>query len=184
MEHHGTDSSTDSGTDSGTVARTMAGADSRTGAWPDAIDPTSDDPGQWPTGRLLFTVVRRIEHDWNAHLAGWNLNHAGFPVLLHLFSGPRTQRELATLNGVTEQTMSRVLARLERAGYVSRGDDPRDRRRRAVAVTDAGRRAAAQAGRLQPAEDLTAQGLDADQVTALREILVTLVHAQRATEEG
>ncbi|MEL7974671.1 helix-turn-helix domain-containing protein [Isoptericola sp. F-RaC21] len=152
-------------------------------AWPDAVDPTSDEPADWPTGRLLFTVVRRIEHDWNAHLAGWNLNHAGFPVLLHLFAGPRTQRELASLNGVTEQTMSRVVARLERAGYVTRGADPRDRRRRAVAVTDAGRRAAAEAGRLQPAEDLTARGLADDDVERLREILVTLVRAQRAADE-
>ncbi|GAB3100592.1 MarR family winged helix-turn-helix transcriptional regulator [Isoptericola nanjingensis] len=152
-------------------------------AWPDPVDPTSDDPGQWPTGRLLFTVVRRIEHDWNAHLAGWNLNHAGFPVLLHLFAGPRTQRELATLNGVTEQTMSRIVARLERAGYVTRGADPRDRRRRAVAVTDTGRRAAAEAGRLQPAEDLTARGLADDDVGRLREILVTLVRAQRDADD-
>jgi MarR family transcriptional regulator, organic hydroperoxide resistance regulator len=152
-------------------------------SWPDGVDPTSDEPADWPTGRLLFTVVRRIEHDWNAHLAGWDLNHAGFPVLLHLFAGPRTQRELAALNGVTEQTMSRVVARLERAGHVTRGDDPRDRRRRAVTVTDAGRRAAAEAGRLQPAEDLTGRGLDADQVAALREILVTLVRAQREADE-
>ena len=142
--------------------------------------PTSDDPADWPTGRLLFTVVRRIEHDWNAHLAGWDLNHAGFPVLLHLFGGPRTQRELARLNGVTEQTMSRVVARLERSGYVTRDDDPRDRRRRAVAVTDAGRAAAARAGRVQPAEDLTTRGLDAEQVASLRDMLVTLVRTQRA----
>jgi DNA-binding MarR family transcriptional regulator len=153
-------------------------------SWPDALDPTSDDPAQWPTGRLLFTVVRRIEHDWNDHLASWNLNHAGFPVLLHLFAGPRTQRELATLNGVTEQTMSRVVARLERAGYVTRGDDPRDRRRRTVAVTDAGRRAAAEAGRLRPAEDLTTRGLADDDVVRLREMLVTLVRAQRDADEG
>ena len=55
------------------------------------------DPAQWPTGRLLSTVVRRIEHDWNAHLSAWDLNHACFPVLLHLLAGPRSQRELAPL---------------------------------------------------------------------------------------
>ncbi|MFC8597167.1 MarR family winged helix-turn-helix transcriptional regulator [Isoptericola sp. NPDC057191] len=146
-------------------------------------DPTSDDPAQWPTGRLLFTAVRRIEHDWNAHLGRWDLNHAGHPVLLHLLAGPRTQRELARLNGVTEQTMSRVVARLERSGYVTRGDDPQDRRRRAVAITDDGRAAVIEASRVQPAEDLTARGLDGDQVAALREILVTLVRAQRGDHE-
>jgi DNA-binding MarR family transcriptional regulator len=152
-------------------------------SWPDEArpDPTSDDPAEWPTGRLLFSVVRRIEHDWNAHLAGWDLNHAGHPVLLHLFAGPRTQRELAALNGVTEQTMSRTVARLERSGYVTRDDDPRDRRRRAVTVTDAGRRVAVEAAELRPAEDLTSRGLDDTEVRVLRDLLVRMVRAQRKT---
>ena len=101
-------------------------------------DPTSTEPADWPTGRLLFTVVRRIEHEWNEHLARWELNHAGFPVLLHLAGGSRTQRELARVSSVTEQTMSKVVARLERSGYVTRTTDPHDRRRRMVTVTDAG----------------------------------------------
>jgi MarR family transcriptional regulator, organic hydroperoxide resistance regulator len=145
-------------------------------------DPTSEEPADWPTGRLLFTVVRRIEHEWNNHLAGWELNHAGFPVLLHLFAGPRTQRELAEVSGVTEQTMSKVVARLERSGYVTRSTDPRDRRRRAVTVTDAGRRAAAEAGSRQPADDLAERGLDEAQARAFRELLVTMVRAQRGDD--
>ncbi|WP_278234692.1 MarR family winged helix-turn-helix transcriptional regulator [Isoptericola sp. AK164] len=140
----------------------------------------SEDPRQWPTGRLLFSVARRIEQDWNAHLATWDLNHAGHPALLHLMGGPLTQREIAARNGVTEQTMSRIVARLERSGYVTRDDDPRDRRRRAVTITDLGRRVALEAAQFQPAEDLTARGLDEDQVEALRELLVAMVRAQRA----
>ncbi|GAA4728840.1 hypothetical protein GCM10023216_20280 [Isoptericola chiayiensis] len=152
---------------------------SRSGTEP---DPTSEDPRQWPTGRLLFTVTRRIEHDWNAHLAAWDLNHAGHPALLHLLGGPLTQREIAARNEVTEQTMSRVLARLERSGYVTREDDPRDRRRRAVTITDLGRRVALEAARLRPAEDLTSRGLDEHQVETLRELLVAMVRAQRSDD--
>ncbi|WP_069387992.1 MarR family winged helix-turn-helix transcriptional regulator, partial [Cellulosimicrobium cellulans] len=102
-------------------------------------DPASSDPTRWPTGRLLFAVARRIEREWNAHLGQWDLNHAGFPVLMHLLGGPRSQRELAAESGVTEQTMSRIVARLERSGYVTRTGDPADRRRRAVELTEAGR---------------------------------------------
>src|SRR5690606_39534189 len=90
-------------------------------------------------GRLLFAVARRIEREWNAHLGRWDLNHAGFPVLMHLLGGPQSQRALADESGVTEQTMSRIVARLERAGYVTRTDDPTDRRRRLVAITTDGR---------------------------------------------
>ena len=138
-------------------------------------DPASSDPPQWPTGRLLFAVARRIEREWNAHLAHWDLNHAGFPVLMHLLAGPRSQRELAAASGVTEQTMSRIVARLERSGYVSRTGDPADRRRRAVAITATGRDAGLAAARRRPAEDLATRGLDDDQVAALREVLLAML---------
>jgi len=138
-------------------------------------DLATTDPEQWATGRLLFAVARRIERGWNAHLAGWDLNHAGFPVLMHLLGGPRSQRDLAHASGVTEQTMSRIVARLERSGYVTRTDDPADRRRRAVAITPAGREAGLAAARLRPAEELATRGLDDAQVAALREALLTLL---------
>jgi MarR family transcriptional regulator, organic hydroperoxide resistance regulator len=140
-----------------------------------APDPASENPEDWATGRLLFTVVRRIERDWNAHLAGWDLNHAGLPVLLHLLAGPRTQRELAEASNVTEQTMSRIVARLERSGYVTRASDSSDRRRRRVEITPAGRAAAAEAARREPAEALLSRGLNEDQLQVLRELLLAMV---------
>lgn len=142
---------------------------------PDVGDPAPTDPGEWATGRLLFAVARRIEREWNAHLGRWDLNHAGFPVLMHLLGGPRSQRVLADESGVTEQTMSRIVARLERSGYVTRTDDPADRRRRAVAVTPAGREAGLAAARRRPAEELATRGLDDAQVAALRDALLTLL---------
>nr|WP_051876820.1 winged helix DNA-binding protein [Cellulosimicrobium sp. MM] len=71
--------------------------------------------------------------------------------------------------------MSRIVARLERAGYVTRTGDPADRRRRAVAITDAGRAAGLAAARRRPAEDLATRGLDDDQIAALRAALLTLL---------
>ncbi|WP_235915465.1 MarR family winged helix-turn-helix transcriptional regulator [Puerhibacterium puerhi] len=141
------------------------------------VDPVSEDPAQWPLGRLLFAVTHRVEQEWNAYLGAWDLNHAAFPVLLHLLAGPRTQRELAAASRVREQTMSRVLARLERQGYVERADDPADRRRRSVAVTDAGREAALQAARTAPAERIVTRGLDDSQRTALRDALLAMLAA-------
>jgi DNA-binding MarR family transcriptional regulator len=144
-----------------------------------AGDPTTPDPAQWPLGRLLFAVARRVEHDWNAHLAEWDLNHASFPVLLHLLGGPRTQRELSAASGVREQTMSRVVGRLERSGYVTRSDDSADRRRHQVTITGAGRAAAAQAADLGAAESLSTLGLDVRQRAALREALLAMLAVER-----
>ncbi|ROS73046.1 MarR family winged helix-turn-helix transcriptional regulator [Cellulomonas sp. PhB143] len=143
---------------------------------PDEYD--SDDPARWPTGRLLSSVTRSLERDWNTHLGGWALNHASMPVLLHLLRGPRTQRELAAENRVTEQTMSRIVERLERNGHVERADDPGDRRRRLVSVTAEGRRVALEAADPRRGEVMATLGLEPDEVARLRGLLVRMVRAR------
>src|ERR1700712_4444328 len=107
------------------------------------FDPASTDPTQWPAGRLLSAASRRVERDWNAHLATWAPNPASLPVLVHLSRGPLSQRELAAACGVTEQTTSRVVARLERSGYLTRAPHRDDRRRPVLSITDSGRSALA-----------------------------------------
>ncbi|MCL3860710.1 MarR family winged helix-turn-helix transcriptional regulator [Actinotalea sp. K2] len=130
---------------------------------------------QWPTGRLLSAVARRIERDWNAHLETWELNHASLPVLFLLSRAPLSQRELAHAAGVTEQTMSRVVARLERSGYVARHPHPADRRRHEVTLTDSGRTALGEAGDRRIAEEMTVRGLSAGQIAQLRELLAVML---------
>ncbi|HET9650155.1 MAG TPA: MarR family transcriptional regulator [Microlunatus sp.] len=94
----------------------------------------------WSLGRLLSTAARMVEHQWNAWLAQHELTHAGFLALHTLGSGPLTQRQLAAASQVEEQTMSRVLDRLERTGHVSRSRDATDRRRVLVERTELGER--------------------------------------------
>jgi|SRR4051794_13680168 len=99
---------------------------------------TASDMGDWSLGRLLSTAARLVEHDWNAWLSTRDLTHAGLLALHALDRGPLTQRQLAAANRVEEQTMSRVVARLERAGYVSRARNPADLRRLVISRTAAG----------------------------------------------
>lgn len=132
---------------------------------------------QWPTGRMLSALARRIEQEWNAHLAHWDLSHASIPVLYHLLGGPQSQRVLARASGVTEQTMSRVVARLERSGYVERHPHAEDGRRHDVVMTDAGRRVLAEAGDPRVAEEMSIRGLDPDQVAQLRSLLAAMLAA-------
>ncbi len=136
------------------------------------------EPGGWPVGRLLSAAARRVERDWNAHLASWDLNHASQPVLVILLRGPRTQAELAAMCDVTEQTMSRVLARVERTGYVTRSAHATDRRKQQIAITDAGREAVLAASDPEAAEAMVTEGLTPEQVEQLRALL--LVVARRA----
>jgi DNA-binding MarR family transcriptional regulator len=53
--------------------------------------------------------------------------------------GPLTLGELAAVEQVQPPSMTRIVARLEEDGYVTRVVDPADRRVARVAITDAGR---------------------------------------------
>jgi DNA-binding MarR family transcriptional regulator len=52
--------------------------------------------------------------------------------------GPHRITDLAAVQGVTQPSMTTLIANLERAGYVERRADPDDRRVARVAVTPAG----------------------------------------------
>lgn len=138
--------------------------------------------GHWPTGRLISAVARRIERDWNAHLDHWDLNHASLPVLYLLMGGPRSQRELAGSSGVTEQTMSRIIVRLERTGYVERSPHATDKRRHQVVLTETGRRVLFEAGDPGVAEQMSTRGLSPEQVVQLRSLLAVMM-AERPRED-
>lgn len=101
--------------------------------------PGEADRGGWPTGRLLSTVARLVEHSWNTRLRQEQVSHAGLIVLHLLARGPATARALAEAQSLTEQTLGRTLAHLEATGHVRRDTDPEDRRRRRVELTGAGR---------------------------------------------
>jgi DNA-binding MarR family transcriptional regulator len=136
-----------------------------------------DDVGRWPTGRLLSAAARRVERAWDAHLDHWQLSHGSFPVLVLLAAGDHSQRELATAMAVTEQTMSRMLGRLERAGYVRRETHGSDRRRHVVTLLPRGAQVLGEASDPGVVEAVATRGLDAGQVAALRDALVTLLEA-------
>ncbi|MFC7625583.1 MarR family winged helix-turn-helix transcriptional regulator [Microlunatus sp. GCM10028923] len=133
----------------------------------------STDLADWSLGRLLSTAARRVEHAWNRTLAEHGLTHAGLVALQALSSGPATQRELARASRVEEQTMARVLERLERTGHIARSPDPADRRRRLVTRTAAGDAATAEFAESDVADRLVAGPLS-DPV-AFRAELVRLI---------
>lgn len=99
---------------------------------------TTPGPETWSLGRLLSTAARLVEHDWNEWLGAHGLTHAGLLVLHALDTGPSTQRQLAERSQVEEQTMGRIVDRLQRTGHVSRRRDSRDRRRVIVERTPLG----------------------------------------------
>ena len=133
---------------------------------------------RWSTGRMLSSTARHVEREWNNHLAAWDLNHASLPVLVLLNLRDHSQRELARAVGVTEQTMSRILARMERTDYVTRSPHGDDKRRLVISLTPAGAAVLREAAQPGPAEAMTARGLTPEQVLELRSLLAMMIQAR------
>lgn len=93
----------------------------------------------WPTGRLLVVAGRMAYQGFQDFLEAHDVSLAGLHVLGTLRDGPRAQVDVAARCGVQTQTAGRTIARLERSGLVTRQQDPEDRRRQLVQLTDSGR---------------------------------------------
>jgi len=129
----------------------------------------------WATGRLLSAAARLVEHEWNQHLTQWDLNHASLGVLHVLLGGALTQRELALAVQVEDQTVSRIVERLQRSGYVERVRDADDRRRIVVSLTHQGEQTYRAASDLDRAESFFAA---VDDLPALRSALIAVIRSR------
>jgi DNA-binding MarR family transcriptional regulator len=84
--------------------------------------------------RALSTEIDRLDQ---AAADRFGLNRTDMRVLEILGDGPLAPTALAHRLGMTTGGVTSVLDRLERAGYVRRRNDPRDRRRQIVETTPA-----------------------------------------------
>ncbi|MFC4396513.1 MarR family winged helix-turn-helix transcriptional regulator [Arthrobacter sedimenti] len=98
------------------------------------------DMNSWPTGRLLSTAARLVEHSWNGKLAAAGLTHAGVIALdvLSRAGEPMSQANIAQKVRVQNQTMGKTLSRLQAWAYIRRHPSPSDRRSQIVSITDLG----------------------------------------------
>ncbi len=89
---------------------------------------------------LLFRAQRDLAADADALLARLGLGRAHHRVIFFVGRRPRiTVGELLSDLQITKQSLSRVLADLVRAGYVSQRPGARDRRQRQLVLTEQGR---------------------------------------------
>ena len=99
-----------------------------------------------PIGYHVNRVGRRIQHQLVALVEAHGLDYPVefWPALNRLCTagGALSQNELADYLVRDKATIARLLARMERDGYVRRGPDPEDGRLKRVRVTPGGRRVA------------------------------------------
>lgn len=127
-----------------------------------ATEPAAAQPGEseaeLAAADLLVAVVR-FGRALRGRLGDRPVDGSG-NFVLHLLDGggPQRSTDLAAAMGVDHSTVSRQVAALVEAGWVSSDPDPTDRRARRLSLTDAGRKALAagmaeRAARLAPAVD-------------------------------
>jgi DNA-binding MarR family transcriptional regulator len=110
-----------------------------------ALLPESERPAVASTEHLVTQAHYRFRRLGDQALAGQGLAGTGlrtrhFGVLPALdLLGPCPQQQLARELGFTEASTAQLVDELVEAGLVTRGQDPRDRRRYALELTDAGR---------------------------------------------
>jgi DNA-binding MarR family transcriptional regulator len=97
--------------------------------------------------RDFFKAARRARGRAARDPSRGGLSLAQFHLLEPLADGPRTNRELAELAGISPPSATRIVDGLLERGLVSRVMDPTDRRAVVISLTEAGRAALNKKGR-------------------------------------
>jgi DNA-binding MarR family transcriptional regulator len=98
-------------------------------------------------------------------------------ALLTLANGPLTMGELAEWQGIDPPNATVIVDKLESRGLVERTPHPEGNRRKLVTLTEAGRKAAAQASEILARPPAAIAELPPDDLAALERILTRLAEA-------
>lgn len=92
-------------------------------------------------GYMINLCARLISQRMAEALGPLGVAPGQLPVLFTLSAlGQSTQRELAELGSIEQPTMALTLRRMERDGLIERSEDPADRRRAIVQLTEHARK--------------------------------------------
>ena len=133
----------------------------------------------------LRQAARRITQFYDQHLAPSGLRVTQFSILVTLHDlGPRSISELAAEMGLDRTTLGRNIRPLERDGLVAIAVDPRDRRGRALALTDEGKARLRQGAKLwRTAQTRFQQSYGEADTETLHRMLRAVSTADFGTEE-
>lgn len=112
---------------------------------------TSDDIGKTATAlrHAASRLHRRLRQ--SGAETSQSLGKLSLLGLLQRSAAPMTIGDLARIERLQPQTLTRIVAELEADGLIDRGVDPEDRRQLPIAISDAGRNLLVQYARQQSA---------------------------------
>jgi DNA-binding MarR family transcriptional regulator len=123
-----------------------------------------------PLARRYSTATVLLHHAIAERLGLGPTDHKCLDLLLD--RGPATGSQLAAITGLTTGAITGVVARLERAGFVSREPDPVDKRKQIITPDPARIRQAHEVfASLRPTPDSLLEGFDTAQLEVIAEFL-------------
>jgi DNA-binding MarR family transcriptional regulator len=127
----------------------------------------------------LAVASRAVISIYRPVLEPMGLTHPQYLVMLALWEDePLTVTELSRRLDLDAGTLSRLLKRLQAAGFVTRDRNPSDERSLAVGLTPQGRALREQALRV-PGTIVERLGMDLDELMALRDRLGDVIEAAK-----
>ncbi|MGQ2980667.1 MAG: MarR family winged helix-turn-helix transcriptional regulator [Polaromonas sp.] len=137
-------------------------------------------PGRFIDGYLSYLLARAshtVYREFHAQVQAAGLGSLEWRLLATLSDGDGlTIGELAREILAQQPTLTKLVQRMEKAGWVRRGADPADARRTLVFETKQGRATvAALLAQAKVHEDTLLEGFSERDVTALKKILRTLI---------
>ena len=131
-----------------------------------------------PLGPLLGHAAHLARERMDARLGRFDVTPAQTHVLLYLGGQqkPTPQRAVVEHLRVKPPTANGILERLEEKGLILRAADPADQRQKRVSLTEKGRRLQSSiSATFGQGEEMTVRGLTAEEVTALRALLIRVI---------
>jgi len=128
----------------------------------------------------LSVAARNVVGLYRPLLEPMGLTHPQYLVMLALWErSPRSVTQLSSVLALDPGTLSPLLKRLERIGYVERRRVPGDERSLAVTLTERGRALRADAERIPPAI-VARLGMPLADLERLHTVLIQVIAATRA----
>jgi DNA-binding MarR family transcriptional regulator len=125
----------------------------------------------------LVAASRSVLSVYRPVLEPMGLTHPQYLVMLALWErSPRSLRELSDLLRLDPGTLSPLVKRLERSGFVTRARDAQDERLLSLTLTPAGRRLRAKAEKV-PEQIVARLGLPMSELEHVRDVLNRLIAA-------
>ncbi|MGI8553313.1 MAG: MarR family winged helix-turn-helix transcriptional regulator [Dehalococcoidia bacterium] len=137
-----------------------------------AQDPIIDDPDRAPSARIV-RLSRRLRYAFDAMLEPQGLTHVQCGLLMRLeIQDGLVQAELGRRMAIEPATLTGIVQRLEREGWVRRSCDPDNRRLQRVRLTEKARDVLPALHELQTRHRARAiAGLSSEELTTLEDLL-------------